>query len=202
MKVLEPFGGINRKATVDKLKKALYALKPAPPRWNYKIHGFLESIGFNCSTWDHSVCLRQTKREAGPHNDCTLCRRIVDIGNEHKKPACIKMGLTKLLEVKDLGKAKIILPPEIQHGRKVVTFGFHNLNMHLTVLARFGMDVRGLVDTSMEDCEDLETIAAGCAHNVRRTSSFPYFQALVVLCIWLTLGQILPLLLETSDSSE
>jgi hypothetical protein len=112
--------GRNAPKIIVRLRKALYGLKQAPRLWHNDINAFLLSLGFTQSLADPNLYIR---------SDGTLILLYVDdISMTYPKAAAkavieVKVKLSEIYKVTNLGPACQILGIEIQHDGTWVSLG-------------------------------------------------------------------------------
>ncbi|GAA0145952.1 transmembrane signal receptor [Lithospermum erythrorhizon] len=129
----------SKEHMVCKLNKSLYGLKQAPRQWYKKFNAFMEEYGFTRTLIDHCVFI---KRFAS--NDYILLLLYVDdmliVGQHMAKIKDLKAQLSKVFEMKDLGKARNILGMEIKRDRDNGVLWLSQEKYIQKILARFNME--------------------------------------------------------------
>ena len=89
---------------VCRLKKALYGLKQAPTTWTNRMSRFLQSIGFEISKADHSLCVKKTG--CGLLVIVIYVDDLIVIGSSKDEIARVKKVLGAEFDMKELGELK------------------------------------------------------------------------------------------------
>ncbi|KAI3692795.1 hypothetical protein L6452_32618 [Arctium lappa] len=147
MKQPEGFISDNKPDWVCKLKKSLYVLKQSPRQWYKKFDLFMLSLGFERSEKDACVY----HRSSGGISIYLLlyvddmliaCRDRSEINR-------LKDRLKLEFEMKDLGKAHVILGMEIVRDRKSRTLRLTQKGYIQKILKRFNLDGAKSVSTPL-----------------------------------------------------
>ena len=109
---------------VCKLKKSLYGLKQAPRQWNKKFDSFMMSREYKRTFEDPCIYVRKF-----PDDKFIILLLHVDdmliVGQDAVMIKTLKMELSKMFDMKDLGSAKRILGMEILRDRRQTNCGCH-----------------------------------------------------------------------------
>jgi hypothetical protein len=147
--LVQPEGFIKKgqEDLVCKLKKALYGLKQAPRSWYIKIDSFFAQKGFVKSKNDPNLYFKKDE-----NGNVALVSLYVDdliiIGNASHLIEDIKIQLSQMFEMKDLGEIHYFLGLEIwrEDGKTMVTQSKYTRE----ILERFNMNECKAVSTPLE----------------------------------------------------
>ena len=133
---------------VCKLRKALYGLKQAPRQWYAKINKYLvETLGFKSSANDPCLYVRHK-----PANLTIIALYVDDLliaGNDIKSISTVKRQLSKIFEMKDLGKLDVMLGIHVERCRRKKLLFISQPDYAQTILHRFDMQDSNPMSTPM-----------------------------------------------------
>ena len=127
------------------LRKYLYGLKQSPRQWNLKFDSFMKKQMFIRSEFDSCVYMNDINTKKVVYLLLYVDDTLIASGNKSAIQS-LKDSLSGEIEMKDLGKASIILGMDITRDRKKGILVLSQEKYLLKVLNTFGMsDARSVV---------------------------------------------------------
>ena len=137
---------------VCKLRKSLYGLKQSSRCWNKAFTEFMKSIGFNQSTADPCIYVRDTCIVAVYVDDLIIATKTPEEMQE------VKQLLSSQFQMKDMGELHYCLGITIEQDKAERSIGLHQKQYLLKMLKKFKLEdakpVSTPADPNVKLCKD------------------------------------------------